>query len=435
MRIEVLEGPDRGAKFDRPQERISVGTARTNDLVLTDPTVSRFHLELLQRGDRVDFVDHQSTNGTWIGTAAAHRGFLLPGTVVKLGGTLLRIVDGDPFDLALHDADRLGPVIGRSLVMRQLMARIKRVASSATSVVLLGETGVGKDTTARAIHETSPRAGGPFETVDAAALVGELVASELFGHEKGAFTGAHSQHIGAFERAHGGTLFIDEIGELPIPLQAALLGALERRSFRRVGGAERIAVDVRVVCASNRDLRAAVNLGAFRQDLFFRLAVVILDIPPLRDRMEDLPLLIEHFMRAAGRSEPIEQHFPKAAMEALAKLEWPGNVRELRNLVEGTLAMGGPPGLANTSGATLDELHAPVMLDISNTLDLPYAEARASMLERFERVFLRELMERSAGRVNAAARVAQMDRTYLGRLLKRHGFSRRAFATDPEDGE
>ncbi|MCC7383345.1 MAG: sigma 54-dependent Fis family transcriptional regulator [Deltaproteobacteria bacterium] len=436
IRIEVLEGPDRGRSFDASEERIQIGTASTNDLVLTDEAVSRYHLELLHRGERVDLIDHDSTNGTWIGTAAIKRGFLLPGTVLKVGRSLLRVTDGDPIELPLHEDDRLGGLVGRSVAMRQLMARMRKVAASSASVLLLGETGAGKDSVARAIHEASPRAGGPFESVDCGSMVDTLITTELFGHERGAFTGAYAQHLGAFERARGGTLFLDEVGELPLNLQAALLGTLERRSFRRIGGSERIDTDVRVICATHRDLRAAVNSGGFRQELFFRIAVVVLDIPPLRERRDDVPVLIEHFVRRAHRSEPVEQLFPPDMLAALASQEWPGNVRELRNFVEATLAMGVPPELSSSERpiADSDERGASAQfVDLAPLLELPHEQARGEMIERFEKAYLRALLNRSGGRVNAAARDARMDRTYLGRLLKRHGFALKARPGD--DGE
>jgi DNA-binding NtrC family response regulator len=215
--------------------------------------------------------------------------------------------------------------------MRRLMAAIERAAKSDVSVLLLGETGTGKEVIAHAVHDASPRAKGPFETVDCGAMLPTLIASELFGHEKGAFTGADRQHAGAFERADGGTLFLDELGELPGSLQPALLGALERRSFRRIGGQKTISVDVRFICATHRDLRAEVNAGTFRQDLYYRIGVLLLRVPPLRERAGDIPLLIEQFLREEGFDGAPEEVFPRHVMDALTQHPWPGNVRELRN--------------------------------------------------------------------------------------------------------
>jgi DNA-binding NtrC family response regulator len=230
--------------------------------------------------------------------------------------------------------------------MRKLVAEVESVAQSEVSVLLVGESGTGKELVARALHDLGPRRNGPFVTVDGAALVPTLFASELFGHERGAFTGADRRHAGAFERARGGTLFLDEIGELPSIVQGGLLGALERRVFRPVGSPTEIGVDVRVVAATHRDLRSAVNTGAFRLDLYYRLAVMTLDLPPLRARAGDVPMLVEHFVREAGYDGPIEQLFPAEVLAELAAHAWPGNVRELRNFVERTLIVGTAPRTA-----------------------------------------------------------------------------------------
>jgi DNA-binding NtrC family response regulator len=220
-----------------------------------------------------------------------------------------------------------------------------------------------------ALHDLGPRAARPFVAVDCGALAPSLVASELFGHERGAFTGAEAQHVGAFERAHGGTLFLDEIGELPFALQASLLGALERRRVRRLGGRADLAIDVRVVSATNRDVRGDVNSGAFRLDLYYRLAVVTLRLPPLRERAEDIELLVEHFLRECGEDGLINALISPATMRSLASHHWPGKVRELRNLIEATLAMGEPPALDPAPpGAPGDPIAA--------VLALPYRTAR-----------------------------------------------------------
>ncbi|MEM7677749.1 MAG: sigma-54 dependent transcriptional regulator, partial [Myxococcota bacterium] len=289
------------------------------------------------------------------------------------------------------------------------------------------ETGVGKEVFARAIHEQSPRADRPFEVVDCGALMPTLIASELFGHERGAFTGAERQHIGAFERADGGTLFLDEIGELPSSLQSGLLGALERRAFRRLGGHDQIAVDVRVVCATNRDLRSEVNAGRFRQDLYYRIAVLLLKIPPLRERAGDIPLLVEHFLRQAGHDGPIESVIPRAVMASLRQHHWPGNVRELRNFVEAALAMGETPHLEAGGAASATEepedIEASPLLHpggVRRLAQLTYKDARGALLHDFETFYLQQLMDRCRGNVSKAARDAKMNRSYLIEMLKRH---------------
>jgi transcriptional regulator with GAF, ATPase, and Fis domain len=305
--VEVVEGADRGRRHVADAECITVGTAVGNDLVLADPTVSRFHLELERAASGIRVVDHDSTNGTLFEGARLTRAVVPLGAVLLLGNTRIRLTEGERLTLPLHGEDELAGLIGRTPVMRRLMARIERAAESDVPALIVGESGTGKELVARAIHERGSRGARPFVTVDCGALAPALVASELFGHERGAFTGAERQHIGAFERADGGTLFLDEVGELSTTLQPALLGALERNRFRRVGGREDVEVDVRVVCATNRDLRGEVNQGRFRLDLYYRLAVVVLRVPPLRERLEDVPILVEHFLHAAGATEPLDQ--------------------------------------------------------------------------------------------------------------------------------
>ncbi len=416
LRVEVVEGPDAGRHCGSQSEVLSVGTATDNQLCLTDPSVSRYHLELFRSGDRVGVKDVGSTNGTFAGPVAISVGAVTPGTLLKIGRSTLKVSDGQRLELELYPANALGPLKGRTELMRRLMTRVQKVAQSEVAVLLNGESGTGKELIARALHEHSPRAKEPFVTVDCGALAPGLVASELFGHEKGAFTGADRRHAGAFERAHQGTLFLDEIGELPPALQSTLLGVLERRRFRRVGGTDEVQVDVRVVSATHRDLRAEVNKGTFRLDLFYRLAVVRLEVPPLRERADDIPLLVEHFLREAGFDGQLDELVSARAMEALQKHYWPGNVRELRNLVEATLAMGETPPLeAHPAQSGAGE--AVAVVDEAPTT---YKDARAAALNTFERAYLTRLIEKSKGNVSEASRLARMDRSHLIELLKRH---------------
>jgi DNA-binding NtrC family response regulator len=419
LKAEVIGGPDSGKTFLAQNDTITVGTAPGNDLALTDDRVSRYHLELARRHDRIVVSDCGSTNGTAIGAISVERALIPAGTVLSIGRTSLRVSDAGTVTIALHPEDSLGRLRGRSPALRQLMARIERSARTGVSVLLLGETGTGKEVIAHAIHEASPRASKRFETVDCGALLPTLVASELFGHEQGAFTGADRQHIGAFERAHGGTLFLDEVGELPAALQAALLGALERRRFRRVGGSTEIAVDVRLVAATHRDLRAEVNKGSFRQDLYYRLAVLLLRVPPLRERVDDIPVLAQHFLREAGSAEDVDVLIPANVMKQLEMHHWPGNVRELRNLVEATLAMGEAPNLAETWGEPVASVGPSRFPE--QVFALSYKDARARVLTEFEIEYVRRVMERAKGNAAQAARLAAMDRSYLFDLIKRHG--------------
>lgn len=299
------------------------------------------------------------------------------------------------------------------------MAQVQKAARTEVAVLIVGESGTGKELIARAVHDLGPRAQKPFVTVDCGAMAPNLVASELFGHERGAFTSADRQHIGAFERANGGTLFLDEIGELPPELQPNLLGALERKRFRRVGGRSDIDVDVRIVAATNRDLRAEVNAGRFRLDLYYRLAVVMLKVVPLRKREADIPLLIEHFMRECGDDSAIDELFPRAVLDALRSHHWPGNVRELRNLVEATIAMGEatiPHDLGMDHGVEDSE----DVIRVRPLLPLAYKEARASVLHEFEARYLKHWLNQADGNVAKAAREARMDRSHLFHLLRRH---------------
>jgi DNA-binding NtrC family response regulator len=414
LRVQIVSGPDDG-ESRATTDAVTVGTAASNDLVISDKTVSRFHLELRRDGAEIVVVDHGSTNGTRIGsvTLRSCQVRVLPGTIIEIGSTRVRVDDGDVV------LDEPGPkeafgILGRSTAMRRLLATVTRAAASDVAVLVLGESGSGKELIGRALHEGSGRAREPFVTVDCGSLSPTLFASELFGHERGAFTGAHRRHIGAFERAHRGTVFLDEVGELPADLQSALLGVLERKTFRRLGGSEDIRSDVRVVSATSRDLRAQVNSAQFRLDLFYRLAVVLLRVPPLRERVEDIPLLVDHFLRDAGRSEDAPSLFPAAQLDALKRHDWPGNVRELRNVVLGTLALGGPPQFESTQTSSGEAASG-------EELPTTYREARQLVVERFEREYLQRLLAATNGNIREAARRAQMNRSYLMEILKRHG--------------
>ena len=426
LRVDVIEGPDAPRSCSVESERLTVGSAPGNDLVLADRSVSGYHAELVQVIEGVRVTDLGSTNGTKLASVRLERAVVPAGTVLELGRTRLRIADGDPALVELHASDGLGALRGRTPVMRRLMARIEKLAVGQASVLLVGETGTGKELIARALHERGPRAAGPFVVVDCGALVPTLGASELFGHEQGAFTGAHRQHTGAFERASGGTLFLDEVGELPAELQSQLLGVLDRRSLRRVGGSDEIAVDVRVVSATNRDLRAEVNAGSFRPDLYYRLAVVCLDVPPLRDRIGDVPLLVQHFLELCGHTGSVGEVLPPEMMQRLGSHPWPGNVRELRNVIEAALATGEAVEIPAHEGAAagkrpLGSGGPPRPSVRPGWLALPYAEARAQVLADFQSRYLAGLLDRTKGNVARAAREAGMDRSHLIELLRKHG--------------
>ena len=420
LEVEVVEGPDSGMRKAAEAESLTVGTAESNDVILRDAMVSRFHAEFVRRPDGVLVVDLGSTNGTFVGATRIERAVVPPGTRLRTGATMLRVGDGAGSAAKLFPGDSLGGITGQSPAMRRLMAQIEKAASSEASVLVTGESGTGKELVATAIHALSARAAKPLVVVDCGSLAPTLVASELFGHERGAFTGANGTHIGAIERAHGGTVFFDELGELPQSLQSTLLGVLQRRRFRRLGGKRDIDVDVRVVSATNRELKSEVNAGAFRLDLYYRLAVVTLRVPPLRDRPEDIPLLVERFLRECGHEGPVAELLSAATLEQLQRNRWAGNVRELRNLIEATMALGELPpesqhgpaiGGSSSSTSGVDE---PLMA-------LPYKQARAELLARFEATYVERLLARAGGNVSRAARDAKMDRSHLIDLAKRHG--------------
>ena len=406
IRVEVVDGPDKG-KHAAGGDTVSVGTAKDNALPIGDFTVSRDHLEVTARPSGIVVADLGSTNGTFIGAVRIERAVVPPGTLVKLGGTTIRFDDAQRKTIPAPAPAKVAGIVASSPQMLQLIADIERVASAPTSVLVVGESGTGKERVAEALHALSGRGAAPLVTIDCGALPSALLASELFGHERGAFTGADRAHQGAFERAANGSVFLDEIGELPPADQASLLGVLERRRFRRVGGTAELEVGARVIAATNRDLRAEVNNGRFRHDLYHRLAVVVLRLPPLRERREEIPILVEHFARELGVDGPIAQTFDAELLARWQRHPWPGNIRELRNAVEAALVVG--PGSFHESATASPEALG------------PYKDARAAHVREFELAYLTRLLEESGGNVSKAARIAKMDRSHLIDLLQRHG--------------
>jgi two-component system, NtrC family, response regulator GlrR len=418
FRLRVIEGPALGTIWDSQGESCAVGSHASNDLVIDDPTVSRFHCALHVDADGVRVRDAGSRNGTVVDGVLVIDAFLRSGSRLRLGQTVLELelVDG-VIRLPLSERTSLGPLRGVSAAMRATFAIIERAAASDVTVLLEGETGTGKSQAARALHDTSARRGGPLITVDCGALLGSLLESELFGHEKGAFTGASERRIGAFEEAAGGTVFLDEIGELPIDLQPKLLRVLEAREVRRVGSNTHRPVDVRVVGATNRDLRADVNAGRFRADLYFRLAVITIAMPPLRQRPEDLETLVDSLLGALHATpEEIALFGGPSQVARLQQAAWPGNVRELRNYLERCLVMRAALPLGDVS-SDVDSRRDALAVDPS----APYAVERDRVVADFERRYFEALLRVHEGKVASAARAAGLDRRYLYRILKRIG--------------
>jgi transcriptional regulator with GAF, ATPase, and Fis domain len=308
---------------------------------------------------------------------------------------------------ASDEATRYGDLLGTSPIMRELFAQLLRLEGSKVNLLVSGESGTGKELIAHAVHEHSLVRAGPFVALNCGALDRQLARSELFGHERGAFTGAVRSRKGAFEAADGGTLFLDEVGELPCEVQPLLLRALEQRKVTPVGSHEERPVDVRLITATNRDLAARVRSGSFREDLYYRIHVVHVVVPPLRERPGDVIVLARDFAERLGVPE-----LPTQVLETLAERHWPGNVRELRNAVEAYVALGVVP-----QAAASDEVEVDAALDEFIDSTKTYAEQKSELLQRFTRSYLSRLLRQTGGNQSEAARISGLERSYLGRLL------------------
>ena len=427
--LTVIDGPSRGlrARIDA-SGKARVGTAEGSTLRLTDRAVSRIHCELEVHQDVVTLRDLGSTNGTFIGEARVRDVDLRVGAVVRCGSTTFAIeAVSEPSFLAISDHESFGELVGGSFEMRRVYAVLERVAASGSTLLVQGETGTGKDVVARSVHAASSRADGPFVPVDCGAIPETLFESELFGHVRGAFTGALANRAGAFEEANGGTLFLDEIGEMPLAMQAKLLRVIETRRVRRVGAPKELDVDVRIVCATNRTLAEMVNEGTFREDLYYRLAVVEVTLPPLRARREDIPALAQHLHAKMKSGAP---PLPASFVDALAARAWPGNVRELRNAIERAVTLGqvvpGAPPAAPAKASVLPSGLASIV-----PLHLPLKDARLAWTNEFESLYVTAMLEQTDGNVTRAAELAGVSRRFLQRMVARLGL--RTDGTEPDD--
>jgi two-component system response regulator GlrR len=424
IQVAVIAGVDQGKAVVAEGGEISIGTSAGNDLQLTDPAVSRHHCALAVGPKGFTLSDLGSTNGTTVGGIGVERALVRPGAIIELGQTKLRFdVGDDRVREPLAAEERWGRALGRSPAMRRIFAILPRLAAVDTSLLLEGETGTGKSLLAEVIHDASARRDRPFVVVDCGAIPPTLIESELFGHEKGAFTGAAGLRRGVFEAAAGGTVFLDEIGELPLEMQPKLLRALEDRVVRRVGGNDSIRLDVRIIAATNRDLRHEVNRGRFRTDLLYRLNTVRLRVPPLRERRDDIGVLAAHFWTQFA-------NYPHAAPPAelltdWLRRDWPGNVRELRSAVERAVLLDDPSIWAEISTTiAVAEPSAPApppgpTVEVDDGASFRVAKERA--VASWERGYVRELVRRHDGNLSRAARAARMDRNHLRELLRRHG--------------
>lgn len=411
---------------------VTVGAASDSDLVMEDPGVSRSHFRIEKRPEGWLLVDQNSTNGTMVDRARVSQAWLKSGMEIRIGRTVMEFRAVSDFtDGGVSGNDRFGGVIGTSPAMKEIFDLLEKVAPTDATVLIEGETGSGKEVVARSIHEMGGRAGRPFVVFDCGATPRELVESILFGHERGAFTGAVTAREGLFEQADGGTLFLDELGELPLDMQPRLLRILETRQVRRVGATRSRNVDVRILAATNRSLQHEVSAGRFRADLFFRLAVIRVRIPALRDRKQDVAPLVRHFLetrRLAGRDVP---EITERAVGVLSDFDWPGNVRELFNALERSVSLcdGDTVDVPDLPGYILDAVFPSRTGQDGGTADFDrsfqtWAVARDNCLNRFEKEYLSGLMEKCGGNITVAARCADLDRKHLRNLLKKHGLHR-----------
>jgi two-component system response regulator GlrR len=416
LRAKLLDGSMVEAPLDA--SGVVVGKGEGCDIVLDDPKVSRRHCEVRLTEAGPVLRDLGSKNGTLLNRVALREAVLAPGVTVSAGGCELTVdVAGEPAVVPLSIEARFGEALGGSLVMRQLFEQLRRAAASDATVLLLGESGTGKELLAHAIHEHSPRKSGPFAVLDCSVADSALLADELFGHEKGAFTDAKSAKKGVFGEADGGTLFIDEVGELPLDLQPKLLRALEARKYKPLGSTEWRTFDARIVAATHRNLRGRFATGQFREDLYYRLAVVEAKVPPLRERRDDIPLLASKLL-AASPGGPRE--VAKEVLSLLAAHDWPGNVRELRNVVTRLVLFPEAPLDLSVSPAGPRDVHG-----LGALLSLNLSDARKTVVARFERAYVEARLNEAGGNVTRAAERMGITRQRLYDLLDQHGIERK----------
>jgi DNA-binding NtrC family response regulator len=434
-RIEVLSGGSAGRVLETEKDLVRIGSAPGSDLVIQDPAVSRNHVELRRRIGQYVLADVGSTNGTFIGDIQVTEATLRTVKEISLGDTTtIRFV---PLSTEVRfepsGQGRLDDLVGDSVLMREVFFVIERVAPTDLAVLITGGTGTGKEPVTRAVHNHSRRKDKPLVTLAAGSLPPALLESALFGHEAGALQGADATYAGAFERANGGTLFLDELSELPLELQPRLLRAIERGEIQRMQGQAPVQVDVRVVAATSRDIGELVDQGKFRADLYYRLAEIRIDLPPLAERKEDIPVLVtDYFRRYAEQIAATGSKAKRLAPAALAQLQrydFPGNVRELVNILRRGVAVakgeevlvGDLPvevtGAKPKPGAVPPGSHQVLLLDAT----LPFKDAKAQILDAFERQYLIDLLQRHKLHISRAAREAGIDRRHLYRLLDKYG--------------
>lgn len=423
FKLLVISGPLQGEEYVVSKSSFTIGSGTTNDLPLRDTTVSRRHCEILLTPQGYTIRDLGSTNGTFVQGVRVTEAFLDKGTEFQMGHTRVVFCPSQgALEYTISANERFGALLGVSPAMRRVFHLAETYAPTDANILIEGETGSGKEVLAEEIHRHSPRAAKPFVVIDCASLSRELVASELFGHTRGSFTGATGDRVGAFEHAQGGTVFLDEIADLAPELQPQLLRVLEKREVRRTGSNEVRKVDVRIICATNKKLQGEVNEGRFREDLFFRLSVVAIEIPPLRQRKADVPVLVTKFLETFLGENPMQHvtDFEKT-IQSLRNYDWPGNVRELRNVVEMACFSGRRPldlGAFLYWNRTRPASGGHSAPEIST--DKPFKEAKNELIRRFEQEYIRQLLGRHQGNISRAAREAGIERTYLQRLVSKY---------------
>ncbi|MEI6168586.1 MAG: sigma 54-interacting transcriptional regulator [bacterium] len=421
-KLLMISSTERGREVPIDKDVFTIGAGAQNDLIVTDAAASRRHCEIHQREEGFFLRDLGSTNGTMVQGVRVCEVYLTQGVEFQVGTT--RMVFSplqETMSYPLSDLEQFGRLNGVSAAMRRVFHLAETYARSDAAILIQGETGTGKELLAEALHAHSPRSKKPFVVIDCGALATGVIESELFGHAKGAFTGAGAERVGAFEAAHGGTVFLDEIGELDLSLQPKLLRVLEKKEVRRLGANTVRPVDVRIIAASNRNLEREVREGRFREDLFYRLSIVKIELPPLRQRKDDIPLLVRCILKDLTGSDDVTAwaEFEKS-MTLFRQHDWPGNARELRNVIE--MAVRGSTGAIDLGaclslgrmGATNPDAGA------DDQSDLPFKEAKNQLVDQFEKDYLVKLLDRNDGNISRAAREAQIERAYLQRLVRKH---------------
>jgi transcriptional regulator with GAF, ATPase, and Fis domain len=427
-KLAVLDGADKGKELTVDRATIKIGTKKDCEMMLTDDTVSRIHAEITKNKQGYLLRDLDSTNGTFVEGLKVKEAYLAAGSVIRVGETKIKFVPQDEkIEIVPSTKSRFGEIIGQSLEMRKIYGILEKVAPTNVTVIITGETGTGKELVAKGLHSHSKRSKRPFVVFDCSAVQKNLIESELFGHERGSFTGATATRQGAFELADGGTIFLDEIGELSMDMQPKLLRALEQGEVKRVGADRPRRVDVRVIAATNRDLKDEVKKGNFREDLFFRISVVQVHLPPLRKRMDDMPMLIEHFIDVNSTQEEERKQgtikFSEASMDVMREHSWPGNIRELKNVIDRSISF------SETEIINVAEL--PEYLREKSVVtsqprirgDMPFKEAKEKWVESFEKDYLIDLLKKNNLNISKAAKQAGIDRKSVQRLLKKYNLN------------